>query len=197
MAKLIATFPEASYWLGSGRFPIVRPNLVISELPQRGIIRVQARGSDVGFERILSDTLHLKLPRASEFSRQGELLLAWAGPNEWLLFCQCEQEDVILSALKTKMAGIFAVFTLMTDSRVAYQIRGGEAPEFLAKGCSVDVHPDVFPEGVLAITRFAGLASMIVHASNDHYFLYVDRSYQRFILEWMLDASMEWQSDAV
>ncbi|MEP6501704.1 MAG: sarcosine oxidase subunit gamma family protein [Betaproteobacteria bacterium] len=193
MHSLIANAPDARYWVAPDSFPIDAKGLTVCEAPWHGVIRLQGSDRDAEFGRRAAGVLGLELPAACRSANQGELTAVWVSPNERLIFCPIAQEASLVTQLRQALAECFATVTLVTDSRVGYEIRGNQATEFLAKGCSLDLDPSVFATGSVAITRFATLNCMVYRERSNAYRLYFDISYQSFVLSWILDAAAEWQ----
>jgi sarcosine oxidase subunit gamma len=62
--------------------------------------------------------------------------------------------------------------------------------EVLAKGCPLDLCPEIFPPGRCAQSVLAGIAILVHHLpTGDDMDIYVARSYGRFIHDWLLDAA--------
>lgn len=193
MDKLTPRTVVAPLYVPENIFPVRAPSLEISELPLAGIIRLQGRSDDVEFRESVSASLGIPLPPAERFSQNGDVRLAWAGPNEYLCLCPLETEEKYVSAVTEALAGQFATVTLYSDSRVGFRITGREAAAFVAKGCSIDSHPASFPAGRVVTTRFAGLPAMIMHRTEGEYVVYFDIGFVEFVLKWILDAAEEFR----
>jgi sarcosine oxidase, subunit gamma len=191
MDKLIARTVLAPLYVAEVKFPIQSRSLQISEVPLAGIIRIQGRTDDEQFRASINTALGLQLPKAERTTQNGEVSLAWSGPNEYLCFCSLEVEDGLLHSLTNALAGQFAVATLYSDSRAGFRILGEDATCFIAKGCSIDVHATAFPVGQSVTTKFAGLPAMLMHRTDGEYVVYFDVGYIEFILKWFIDAAEE------
>ncbi|MBN3786546.1 sarcosine oxidase subunit gamma family protein [Burkholderia sp. Ac-20353] len=191
MDKLIARTVVAPLYVSEQVFPIRAGSLQIFELPLAGIIRLQGRTDDPEFRASVSATVSVQLPLAETFSPGADVELAWVGPNEYLCFCPLDAEERTFSALTAALAGQFATATLYSDSRVCFLITGTDATAFLAKGCSIDMHPASFPVGRVVTTRFADLPAMVMHRNEGEFVVYFDVSYIEFALKWILDAAEE------
>lgn len=194
MPKLVARRTDAAYWVGQGRFPIRTPKLFVAELTSVGIIRLQGRAEDPAFVQWVVSASGIGLPAFGRFAQQGEVMLASSSPTDWLVFCPLEREEALLMSLREGLGSVFATASVISDSRVGFQIFGEDAAEFIAKGCALDLHAERFPPAAVATTRFAGLPCMVIHDAAGHYRLHVDASYQHFMVDWLLDAAAEWSS---
>lgn len=192
MPRLAARWTDAAYWVGQGRFPIRTPRLIVTQLTSQGIIRIQGRAEDPAFVQWVTGSLDCALPAVGRFAQQGDVTLAWSSPTDWLAFCPLAREEALLKSLQEGVGDVFATVTLISDSRVGFQIFGEDATEFIAKGCALDVHAERFPPAAVATTRFAGLPCMVIHEAAGQYRLHVDASFQHFMVDWLLDAAAEW-----
>ncbi|MFP6706072.1 MAG: sarcosine oxidase subunit gamma family protein [Alphaproteobacteria bacterium] len=62
--------------------------------------------------------------------------------------------------------------------------------EVLAKGCHLDLRPEIFPPGCSAQSVLAGVAILVHHLpTGEDMDIYVARSYGLFIHDWLLDAA--------
>jgi len=177
--------------------------LAIEELLLKGMVRLQSQITD----EELSDRLGLSmmsLPKAGEFTVVGNvganssgravtMRCLWLRPHEWLLVTPAGDEEVVKNALVQALAGIHALVTVITDSRLALAISGPSVAELLSKGCALDLHRSQFVVGQCASTRFAKIAAVVTRISDCRYELYVDRSHGRYLWEWLVDAAAEFE----
>lgn len=88
--------------------------------------------------------------------------------------------------------GGYAVLLDITDAWTCIGISGDQALAFLAKGCTLDLHPRHFPAASCAATGFARMRTIIWRPDDDLSFrLFVGRSYAYSLWEWLIDASVE------
>lgn len=175
----------------SGVFPIRLPSLTIEEVPLAGIIRIQGNAADPAVVKAIEAATGLGLPHDDHYAENGDRILARVGPNEWLLFVGLEQEDAALEALIRAGSDHFITATLISDSRATFAVGGTAAAELMAKGSSLDFHPDVFPVGVQRSTRFAAIPAVIAHVQPDRFLIYLDVSLAPYAVSWLIDAATE------
>ncbi|WP_075360575.1 sarcosine oxidase subunit gamma [Caballeronia sordidicola] len=194
MDKLTARATVVDQFAHGKPFPVTEPRLQLSELPLHGIIRVQGDAKDPAFQAALRTALCMELPASERVSAMREARLAWAGPNEWLYFCSLSTEKETLVTLKQTLADQFATVTHISDSRVSFIVTGPDAPNFLSKGCGIDLYSTSFEPGKVVTTRFAGLPAMLMRRSGDVYVIYFDVASAGYVLDWMLDAVDEFRA---
>jgi sarcosine oxidase, subunit gamma len=191
MDKLIARSTVNQDFVDSQSFPIAVSSLNISELPLGGIVRIQGRSSDPAFAAGVTTCLGVTLPAPESLARGNSCVLAWAGPNEYLWFCDLAEEGAFVASLTGALTGVFANVTLVSDSRIGFLVRGVEARSFLAKGCSIDMHATAFGAGQVVTTRFAGLPAMLLSREEDEFVIYFDIGHAQYVLKWISDAAEE------
>lgn len=127
-----------------------------------------------------------ELPNSSTNGEAGKILKL--GPNEWLLIANTG------TSWSERMAIPGATLTDVSHARVAIMLDGGKSREMLAKGCTVDLHPSVFPPGTCIQTSIAKIG-VIVHkqqSAND-YTLYAARSYAGSFWHWLSASAKEYR----
>jgi sarcosine oxidase subunit gamma len=86
--------------------------------------------------------------------------------------------------------------TDVSQALTRIQIGGPEVRELLAKGCSLDLHPPLFPAGRAARTRFAAMPVIVRCTGTSAFELIVTRSYTDYLLSWLADAELEFEATA-
>jgi len=139
-----------------------------------------------------------ELPRdAGAIVADGFRILVLA-PGEWMLICDAQSPSVLHEQIAAELASQGAVLINVTDGLGALTVRGPLAREVLSKGCGLDFHPNAFPVGRCARTRFAQMSAIIEHvdaASSFH--IHVARSYLRYLADWLADAAVEFTNESV
>lgn len=194
MLKLHARTTVTSQLVAKNSFPIETLTLRVAEETLHGIIRIQADGQSVQSTTAIQSALGLELPQPERSTEASGTRLIWVGPNEWLVLCTLEDETIRFDALSARLAGQFATVTLVSDSRVSFKVSGMSAPDFLAKGCAIDLDDKVFPVGAAVTTRFAAQPAMLVRRGRSEFVLYFDVSMAAFLVDWMLDAADEFKN---
>jgi sarcosine oxidase subunit gamma len=86
--------------------------------------------------------------------------------------------------------------TDVSQALTRIQISGVEVRDLLAKGCSLDLHPPLFPAGRAARTRLAGMPVIVCCTGTSAFELIVARSYTEYLLSWLADAELEFEATA-
>lgn len=176
-----------------GVWPVECPLLSVSEVPLSGIIRIQGAADDPNVVTAIESAAGLAVPTSEAYSDNGQRRLARVGPNEWLLFTELFDEQQALDTLIQHFQPLFATATLISDSRIVFSVSGPASSDFMAKGCALDFHLEALPSGFLRSSRFAGLPAAISRVAADAFLLYLDVSYAKFALNWIVDAAQEFK----
>ena len=112
------------------------------------------------------------------------------GPTEWLLIAPAgTHDDAALRALDVRMAGQGIALVDASDALSGVLLQGAAARDVLAGACGIDLHPARFPAGRCVRTRFAQVATVIVHRGDaEGYELLVARSHADYLQDWLDDA---------
>lgn len=110
--------------------------------------------------------------------------ILWLSPEEWLL--AGGETARVRAALDLALRDHLHFVSDVTAGRVTFVISGDRARDLLARGCSLDLHPRVFPPDRCAQTLFAHIPGLIQRVDGLHGFeLTVDAVYQDHIATWM------------
>lgn len=170
---------------------LYRDHFTVRETTDYGLIRLQTFHRRAGQVDHVSAQLGLALPGPGAVLDSGDLQVFWSAPGEWVIAVPQGSERARLMALQAKLDGLFAVLSVMTDSRVALQLAGAQLRTVLARGSSVDFHPGVFSAGRCLATRFAGVPVMLVAQPGDTCLLLACRSVAAYLLDWFQAASRD------
>ena len=143
-------------------------------------LRVRPNGADAARQA-------LQLPQ--DLLRWGEDPTAcWLGPDLWLLTSDAQRVEDIIGHIDQSLLGQLYAATDMSSSYVCFALRGPAARSVLAMGCGIDMHPSAFKTGRCVRTHFANVLLLIVAVEDNHFDLYLDRSYSRYLNDWIANA---------
>lgn len=155
----------------------------------RGFINLRGDASDKRFTDRISAILGLERvsqPNLTSASEDGNTQLYWLGPDEWLLGTDRSEIGQMLARLESELKGFTAAINVVSGGLVLTTLSGRNASEVLARGCTLDLHPEKFRVGQCAQTTLA--KANILLACIDKapvYEIIVRRSFSEYLLRWL------------
>lgn len=116
-------------------------------------------------------------------------LLIRTGPlSFWLV--STPGSDRVLSARAAIPEAIASIIDL-SSSRTRLTVAGAAAADVLLKGIPIDLTPDRFPAGSVAVTGVHHTPILLHRTALDRFEIYAMRTFALTVLEWLTDAAME------
>jgi sarcosine oxidase, subunit gamma len=158
------------------------------------IFRVQTWNSAPIPAAAIEELLDVCWPTITGHVARGRADILCIGPADWLVLAPESDGAALGRRLGLAFEGSATRATDVSQALVRIQIKGAEVRDLLAKACSLDLHPPLFPLGRALRTRFVGMP-VIVHCTGTATFeLLVTRSYAEFLLSWLGDAQLEFET---
>lgn len=111
-------------------------------------------------------------------------IIAWEGPQDWLLLCRSVAINDLKSSLLTVADNEPVLVTTAGDGLVAFQVDAANAVRLFAGATCVDVSNEVFPIAACTITRFAQVRALILR-EIDYYTVITERQFASHINLWL------------
>lgn len=161
--------------------------LTLRGTPGLATLIVQS-GGEPDLARYVAERFRVALPEPSRARFEGEPGLVWSGPGQWLAV---GLDPDRIRGLAGDLAGIAAV-TDQSAARAVVRVAGPRARDALAKGVTLDLHPQVFRAGHAAVTDIAHVGAQIWRATEDlAYEVAVPRSLAGYFGAWLVRAAGE------
>ena len=159
------------------------PGFDLNEITGRSVVRLRVlpRGVDAASKA-------LDLPQQALRWTFGDPAAYWLGPDQWLLISDSQAPQDIINHIDSTLSGQLYAATDMSSSNVCFSLSGPAARTVLAMGCGIDMHVDAFKTGHCVHTLFANVLLFIVAVEDNGFELYVDRSYARYLSNWIIDS---------
>lgn len=109
----------------------------------------------------------------------------WLGPDEWLVLGPTGSAGALAAELGTALDGLHRSIVDVSANRVALVLGGADRHEALASGCTLDLHPRSWHDGMCAQTLFAK-AQVLLQERADTTRVLVRPSFARYVIERML-----------
>lgn len=198
----IATAPQESVvagWMVSAR--ISAAELTLTDHTPLTKVAVKAT-----WDGALAESLGVRLGRTARASWEvgghtTHVLLAGAGPGEWLVLAAPGEQVKVVGRLEAAAARTNELVSVVdiTHGLALVRLAGGRAPELLAKECGVDLHDSVCPDASALRSSVAGVATDILRDDRDgalSYLLACERSSGQYLFDSLLDAGREFGVEA-
>ncbi|WP_431856217.1 sarcosine oxidase subunit gamma [Azospirillum sp.] len=156
-------------------------------MPPAGRIALRGRPSDRAFVDAVVSVLGVAPPEPN-VAVLGAVSLYWLQPTSWLVECAPGDTEALTARLCEAVRDR-GMAVDVSDTRVTFRLSGPDAVTLLNKGCSLDLHPRVFPVGRSALCAFAQLHALLVKTSDAPVFqLTIPRGAQRHFEDWLAAA---------
>lgn len=172
----------------------------IRTLPAPAIAQVMARkGRAADAAAATERAFGTALPRLPRIVSGGALDFVWCGPERWLVFAagrQAADAGGVEALLEPVFRGLASVSD-QSGSRVLIELSGVKAPDVLARGLPVDLHPRTFGPGHAALCRASYVPLLLWQRNADPTFvLAVPRSYAEGFRQLLLTSADAVQAEA-
>ncbi len=139
-------------------------------------------------------SLGVPLPaEPNTYARDGDLLVLWLGPDEWLVLAPPDTDD-LERRLRSDLPPGGAVIDVSAQ-RTALRLSGSAVRDVLARGCALDLHPQVLT-GRCAQTMVARTQAILIDEAGE-FLVLVRSSFAGYLGDWLLDAATEYRSAAL
>ncbi len=118
--------------------------------------------------------------------------VAWVAPGEWVLLGR--DAAAIVARAAPALDGTHYHLSDLSAASLRISIEGQNARRLIAKGCSLDLHPQVFGPGRCARSVFAQLPVLVLCRAEDIFELQVDVSWRDYLLSWLRQAMQDLSS---
>jgi sarcosine oxidase subunit gamma len=159
-----------------------------------GIIRVQSWNVETVAPPMLESMLAVSLPRATGTIARGRADILCIGPGDWLVIALDSEFAGFQESLGKALQGTAFNATDVSQALSRIEVEGPEIRDLLAKGCSLDFHPPLFPPGRALRTRFAGIPVIVRCTGTATFELIVTRSFLDYLIAWLADAELEFET---
>jgi len=160
------------------------------------ILRIQTWDDEAFVPPAVEDILGVAWPKRTGLVARGRADVIYVGPTDWLVLWADADAGALLMHLDVALEGSTFRATNVSQALVRIQLDGTEMRDLLAKECSLDLHPPLFPPGRSARTRFAGMPVIVRCIGTSTFELIVTQSYTDYLLAWLEDAKLEFETPA-
>jgi sarcosine oxidase subunit gamma len=154
-----------------------------------GYVNLRGVAADPVFVSAVQDVMRQPLPLAPNTMTQAAHRVFWLGPDEWLVVTAAPQAAELAAALQQATSEMHASVNDLSGGQVALVLEGPGARDLLAKGCPLDLHPQVFKAvdcAQSAIAKSNVLLGLLDDAPT--FIIVVRRSFADYLCRWLAKA---------
>ena len=138
----------------------------MSERAFWGHVNLRGDGTDEAFQAGVECVIGARAPiESNTVSRVGDMLIAWLGPDEWLVVSPPDVKDGLAAKLQEALTGLHVSVNDISGGQTIIRLRGARARDLLNKGCPLDLHPRAFGAGQCAQSHIAK-SNALIHSSR-------------------------------
>ena len=156
--------------------------------PQQLVTVIARRGCAEQVQARVLEQLGLALPARPQAGATGntsDLTFLWSGPGHWLAMSNAADARSLEEQLSERLDGVASVCD-QSGSRVLFSVQGPNARTLLAKGLGVDLHPQNFAPGDVAVSSIGHMGVQLWQVdAAPTYRLLVARSYAESFRHWL------------
>ena len=165
------------------------PGVEIRELKPLAVVQVAAFDAERAASAI-GTALGAPAPAGRNgVATAGDSTILWTGPGRWLVV-EPESRD-LASLLAHQCPGDVAAITDLGHARTALRAEGRKVRDLLAKLCTLDLDPAVFPPASCAQTQLGQTGVLLYCRAQDGFDIFLPRSFAVSAWESILDAALE------
>lgn len=143
------------------------------------------RGARPSLDEVARSAFGVALPGASRVVESADVMIVWAGPDQWLVI----QPTAGTSDARDELAKTFnglASAVDVSDSRAIFRMAASRPSDALVRSMRIDFDDAVFRAGHVAITQVSHLGVMVWRLPDGSgYDFACARTYSRDFLDWL------------
>jgi sarcosine oxidase subunit gamma len=113
----------------------------------------------------------------------GDTILLWTGPGQWLAVSASAGADGLLAELEQRLSATDATLSDLSHARTVLRVSGPAWKDLLAKGCPADI--DAMAPGDCVASLLSHFTVVIHCVAEDSADVYVFRSFGASLWEWL------------
>jgi sarcosine oxidase subunit gamma len=157
-----------------------------------GHLNLRGAATDPAFVSAVEGVIQQPLPLQANTMSEAAQRVFWLGPDEWLVAAAAPQAAELAAALQQATSRMHASVNDLSGGQVALMLEGPGARGLLAKGCPLDLDPQVFGPGDCAQSGLAK-ANVLLGVLDDAptFIIVVRRSFADYLCRWFASAGRE------
>ncbi len=169
---------------------VAHPAVTVNVQTNLDYINLRGCAGDPEFRDAVESVLQQGLPLTPNTWTKGPQSVYWLATDEWLIVAPAATG--VFARLRTFAETSFSTANWQSGAFVQMRLVGDAARDVLAKGCTLDLHPQSFLAGHCAQTLLAKAGVMLAFEDNRPAFsLIVRRSFAEYVALWFAQAGKE------
>jgi len=168
-------------------------DLLVCVVPAMGHINLRGNVNNSEFVAAIRSVLGQDLPVNANTMTLDSHRVYWLGPDEWLIVTAHENTRGLVDQISRLREDQHVAVTDVSGGNILLRLVGENARDVLAKGCTLDFHPDALPVGHCAQSGLAKANMLIGYIDNQPtYEIVVRRTFSEYLCLWLQDAGAEY-----
>lgn len=164
-------------------------DLVVSQRRELAHLNLRGDASDKTWLKAVSQAIGTALPTTPNTVNTDSAEVYWLGPDEWLIIVEESARATMIDAINAANASTHAAVNDISGGQLALTLTGRHSRALLAKGCTLDLHPDEFAEGQCAQSGLAKAPVLLALRNDAQAFdIVVRTSFADYLQRWMARA---------
>lgn len=169
---------------------VQHPAMTVYVQTKLDYINLRGGAGDPQLRRAVESLLQQGLPVTPNTWTKGAQTAYWLAPDEWLIVAPAAAD--LFARLSTIAGKSFATANWQSGAFAQMRLTGDAARDVLAKGCTLDLHPQSFLTGHCAQTLLAKAGVLLAFEDDRPAFsLIVRRSFAEYLALWLAHAGEE------
>jgi methylglutamate dehydrogenase subunit D len=166
--------------------------VVVQELIGLSIATVLLRRGQLGaLSAAVAANYAVALPEGPRWTGRGDLALLGTGPGRWL-FVSTARDAALVENLTRQLDALASVVE-QSDGLAVLRLTGPTLLKTLAKGVAIDLAPEAFPTGSIAVTSIAHIGATLWKVDDAPTFdIAVARSFADSFLQWLESSAADY-----
>ena len=165
-------------------------DISIQELKTVGMISVRGDLLNNRFQKIITNSCNLAVPKPLSINHNKYLSIAWMSPDELLILDYSESYlEKITEDFESLATSMETLVLDTSSSRCLFLINGSLWREVLAKGTPIDLRPTSFKRDSFRRTRMGQIAVAFWMVNEHSAHITCSSSHSSFFYDWLCNAS--------
>jgi sarcosine oxidase subunit gamma len=162
----------------------------LRERPFLDLANLRGDARDGAFVAAVEGAIGVRLPmKPNTVAKGAEYDALWLGPDEWLIRSAEARRPELEAKVRTALGALFASVVDVGSGYTVVEASGDRVREVIARGCPLDLHPQVLQPGQCAQSHYFKAPIVLIPTAYDTFELVVRRSFADYFCRIISDAA--------